>query len=292
VTDYQQGLIWRVPPGGGTAHVWFTDPRIDGTMFGPAGIVLLPDHHTLLFSSSASGVVTGQPADGGLWKLGINANGSPGALSELWRSGPREGPDGFARAKSGDIYLALVGPGANQVVEISPGGKELARFPNATQNAQLPVPFDEPSSVQFDGDRMIITNDPYFDGNTNHMVLFDVWAGEPGAQVYLPRASVTGGHRRSKVRYSLSVRPRRVAANRAVRLHFSAIVRRGGRWRALAGAVIRIAGRKVRTNRHGDAALTVTFHSAGRYTARLMTRGRKHRQLARAHVKALSASRR
>src|SRR5438128_4791747 len=35
VTDYQQGLIWRVPPGGGgfPAHVWFTDPHLDGSLF-------------------------------------------------------------------------------------------------------------------------------------------------------------------------------------------------------------------------------------------------------------------
>ncbi len=52
VTDYQQGLIWRVPPGGGQAHVWFTDPQIDGAVFGPAGIVLMPDRHTLMFDTS------------------------------------------------------------------------------------------------------------------------------------------------------------------------------------------------------------------------------------------------
>src|SRR5436190_10950678 len=59
VTDYIQGLIWRVPPGGGEAHVWFTSPELDGTQFGPAGIVLMPDLHTLMVSTSAGPVVGG-----------------------------------------------------------------------------------------------------------------------------------------------------------------------------------------------------------------------------------------
>jgi len=73
--------------------------------------------------------------------------------------------DGFALAASGNIYLALVGPGANQLVQISPTGKELARVPGSPDaNAQMEVPFDSPSSVEFDGERMIVTNDAYFSG--------------------------------------------------------------------------------------------------------------------------------
>ncbi|WP_233520440.1 hypothetical protein [Prauserella sp. PE36] len=29
ITDVAQALIWRVPPGGGEAEVWFSDPRIE-----------------------------------------------------------------------------------------------------------------------------------------------------------------------------------------------------------------------------------------------------------------------
>jgi sugar lactone lactonase YvrE len=187
VTDYQQGLIWRVPPGGGDAQVWFTDPHLDGSLFGPAQIVLMPDHHTLMLDTSAGGVATGgDPTTGKLYTLPIGADGRPGTLHQLWESGPREGPDGFALAASGDIYMALVGPGANQLVEISPSGQELARAPSAAQNAAMPVPFDEPSSVAFDGDRMIVTNDAYFSGDASHWALFDVYAGEPGAPIYVP----------------------------------------------------------------------------------------------------------
>src|SRR5205085_812381 len=120
-------------------------------------------------STSAGGVTTpGDPTSGKLYKLPIQPDGKPGTLTKLWESGPREGPDGFALAASGNVYLALVGPGANQVVEIGPDGKELARFPDANANSQMEVPFDSPSSVQFDGDRLIVTNDCYFSGDSTH----------------------------------------------------------------------------------------------------------------------------
>ena len=85
--------------------------------------------------------------------------------------------------------MALVGPGTNQLVEISPSGKELGRAPaTPLDNQAMAVPFDEPSSVQFDGDRMIVTNDAYFSGDETHWVIYDVYAGEPGAPVYVPGA--------------------------------------------------------------------------------------------------------
>jgi DNA-binding beta-propeller fold protein YncE len=188
VTDYTQGLIWRVPPGGGEAKVWFTDPQLDGTEFGPAGIVLMPDHKTVLLDTSAGGATSvGNPTTGKLYTLPIGDDGSPGQLKQLWESGPAQAPDGFALAQSGNVYVALVGPGTNQLVEISPSGEELGRTPaTPLDNQMLSVPFDEPSSVQFDGDRMIVTNDAYFSGDETHWVLYDVWAGEPGAPVYVP----------------------------------------------------------------------------------------------------------
>ncbi len=132
VTDYTQGLIWRVPPHGGAAKVWLTDPLFDGAQFGPAGIVLMPDHKTLMVSTSAGWRRHA-------WRLDHRQalhdpdrrRRQAGRAEEAVGERPARGPDGFALAASGNIYLALVGPGANQIVEISPNGQELARFPGS-----------------------------------------------------------------------------------------------------------------------------------------------------------------
>lgn len=265
VTDYQQALIWRVPPGGGAARVWLTDPRLDGALFGPAGIVLLPDHRTLMLDTAASAPSTGASfAQGKLYTLPIQPDGSPGELRQLWQSGLAEAPDGFALAASGNVYMALVGPTANQLVEISPSGQELARTPpDPITNLAMAVPFDNPSSVQFDGDRLIVTNLSYFLGLSAHQVLFDVFAGEPGAPVFHPPATGPGGGAAQPPapRLSLSVSPRRIRAGRRtrVRVQVSAAASR----RPVAGALVRLARRRARTGRGGNVSFLVTPHHAG-----------------------------
>src|SRR5205823_5815928 len=80
---------------------------------------------------------------GELYTLPILPNARPGVLTKLWESGPTEGPDGFALARSGNVYMALVGPNTNQLVVISPTGTELARFPtDKSGNNGSSVPFD------------------------------------------------------------------------------------------------------------------------------------------------------
>jgi sugar lactone lactonase YvrE len=269
VTDYTQGLIWRVARGGGPAHVWFTDPRLDGSLFGPAGIVLMPDHRTLMLDTSAGGATSPDSTTGELYTLPIQANGRPGELVKLWESGPKEAPDGFALAKSGNVYMALVGPDVNQLVLISPTGTELARFPEDTSGDNgTDIPFDEPSSVQFDGKRMIVTNDAYISGDASHFAVFDVYAGEEGASVFVP-----GLKPKPHPRYRLRVRPRsvRVGKRRTFRFHAT---KNGHR---LKGAVVRFAGRRVRTGRRGNARIVARFRHRGRRRATLAVRHGKRR---------------
>ncbi|MDX6659508.1 MAG: hypothetical protein QOJ55_330, partial [Solirubrobacteraceae bacterium] len=287
VTDYTQGLVWRVPPGGGNASVWLTDPQLDGSQFGPAGIVLMPDHHTLMLSTSAGGVATGQdPTTGKLYTVPIKADGKPGALKQLWESGPREAPDGFALAASGNIYLALVGPQANQIVEISPDGKELGRAPaDAMTNSQMEVPFDEPSSVQFDGERMIVTNDAFFSGDQTHMVLFDVFAGEPGEPVYVPGLTQGSSQAGTKKRYSMSVRPRTVRSGQMRSFRFRARVADGAGKRPLARGIVIFARHRVRTDARGVAVVHAALTGHGRRAARLLAPGGKRRTVAKAFVR-------
>jgi sugar lactone lactonase YvrE len=263
VTDYTQGLIWRVPIDGGQAHVWFTDPRLDGSLFGPAGIVLMPDLRTLMISTSAGGVTSPDSTTGELYTLPILPTGRPGTLRKLWESGPIEGPDGFALARSGNVYMALVGPMINQLVVISPTGQELARFPNdhSGDNGSS-VPFDEPSSVQFDGNRMIVTNDAFFSGDESHMVIFDVFAGEPGAPVFVPGVKQPA--------YTLSVDPRTVRAGERRTFSFHAAFGKD----PVAGALVRFAGAQARTGQRGNARIPASFSKRGTRRATLTVGGR------------------
>jgi hypothetical protein len=209
VTDYQQAVIWRVPPHGGAPQVWLADPRLDGNMFGTAGIELASDRRTLLFTQASSAGLGGlqlrsgssslplppspvpsslNPTTGKLYAVTIQADGRPGPLRQLWESRPAEAPDGLAIARSGDVYIALPGPTANQIVELDPSGREIARFPSkpATGADGSSVPFDAPSSVMFLGTRLFVANQAYVSGNTADMAILDVEAGEPGLAPYVP----------------------------------------------------------------------------------------------------------
>jgi sugar lactone lactonase YvrE len=290
VTDYTQGLVWRVPPGGGEAQIWLTDPQLDGAQFGPAGIVLMPDRRTLMISTSAGGVATGgDPTTGKLYTVPIQPDGKPGTLTKLWESGPREGPDGFALAASGNIYMALVGPGANQVAQIAPDGTELARFPgDPATNAQMEVPFDSPSSVQFDGERLIVTNDAFFSGDQTHMVLFDVFAGEPGEPVFVPGVTQPSPEvTNAKKRYSLSVRPRAVRPGHSRRFRFRARVADSAGKRPLARGVVIFARHRTRTDARGVAVARAKLLRPGRHVARLLASGGKRHTVAKGFVRVL-----
>lgn len=185
VTDLEQALLWRVPPGGGPASVWFTDARLEGA-FGPNGIQFLADGQTLLFAQTGSQPPgTTDPGTGALYTLPVLPDGSPGELSLFWEGLPVDGPDGFAIAQSGNVYVALAG--ANQLLVLSPAGAELARVPETpADNAQLEVPFDTPASVAFAGESVLVTNQSFFTGNPDSWAVFDVFAGETGLPLHRP----------------------------------------------------------------------------------------------------------
>jgi len=186
VTDYHQATIWKVPPGGGTPIVWLTDPLLDGGAFGTAGIWLLPDRRTFLISQALS-ISAGSLTNGYLYKVAIKDDGTPGAITKLWESDPADLPDGFAVAKSGNIYIANVGLTA-QLAQIAPDGTEVARFPQTplTGDNGSPVPFDSPSGLFFRGTSLIVANQSAVFGDVKNQALLDVEAGEEGQPEYIP----------------------------------------------------------------------------------------------------------
>jgi hypothetical protein len=166
--------------------------------------------------------------------------------------------------------MALVGPGANEIVEISPTGQQLAVAPaDPLANQMLPVPYDEPSSVQFDGNRLIVTNLSYLAGDASHQVLFDVWAGEPGLPIYHPPApvapaSVAGSHAGlARPALQVTIAPHAARAGSRVRFRFRVTAGSGSTGLPVSGATIRFAGRSTRTHRDGRATLSLTVHRSG-----------------------------
>jgi sugar lactone lactonase YvrE len=187
VTDIEQALIWRVPPGGGRPEVWFTDPRLEN-IFGPNGIQVLGDGRTILFVVTAKGPVTGDPTSGAIFRLPIRDNGTPGELRTFWSSRPFDGPDGLAVGRTGKVYVALAG--ANQLGVISAQGQELTRVPaNPLENAQMEIPFDGPASMAFLGRRLLMSNQTdalVGPGNPDRWAVFDIFAGERGLPLFRP----------------------------------------------------------------------------------------------------------
>ena len=178
VTDYDNPVLWRIPPRGGRAVEWLRDPALDGDQFGPTGIQLMADNRTLLVATqSAAGLGFGNPTTGRLLKIPIGPGRKPGAITQFWESRPFDGPDGFAIARSGSIYIALLL--ANQIAEIGADGVEKGRSPTTG--------FDNPSSAQFLGKRLMVANQSYFAGDSSKQAVLDVWVGEPGLKRPIPK---------------------------------------------------------------------------------------------------------
>jgi hypothetical protein len=197
VTDYLQAVIWRVPPGGGKPKVWLADPKLDGSEFGTTGIVLKPDHRTLLvMQQSSAGGADGNPTTGKLYSVRIRRHHRAGTLQRVWESQPVDGPDGFWIARSGRIYAALAG--SNQIAVIGSDGRDIERFPAfpGTGSNGSSVPFDTPSSVMFKGTRLIIANQAFFGGDPTHQAILDTEARERGMREFIPRRA--GLHRRHR----------------------------------------------------------------------------------------------
>lgn len=186
LTDYGQGVIWRLPAKGGEPTPWFRSTALVGAGFGTTGIVYERSRRSFLISQQT----TADPLDllrGYLYRLPVAAGGGPGAISTVWTSGPLDLPDGFGVAQSGNVYVALLG--TNQLVKLGPDGKVLAKFPPGPllgTNGSA-IPFDSPSNATFLGTRVLIANQSAIFGTAAHHAVLEVEVGELGAPVFLPK---------------------------------------------------------------------------------------------------------
>jgi hypothetical protein len=196
VTDYSQQLVWRVPPHGGRAKVWLNTKLLDGELFGPAGIVLMPGHHSLLMTVATGGLTTvtnsGVSAQGRLYRIDLTKHYHFRRLVSLWKSGVAQAPDGFAVSRNHrDVYIAMAGPAANEVVEVAHHGGTWTAIWHAPRTVDgvgsSPVMWDTATSVQFLGTRILVTNQSYFTDISAHWVVFDVEASQRGMALFVPK---------------------------------------------------------------------------------------------------------
>lgn len=192
ISDYGQAVIWRIPAAGGTPKVWFASSALDYSLeFGTTGLVYQASTRSFLIGQQTVADVFNNPTAGRLYRLPVRAGGRPGTLKTLWTSRPTELPDGFSIGRSGKIYVANVGL-SNQLVVLSPTGKELERFPKSAGSGKngSAVPFDGPSNATFLGTRVLVANQSPLAGDRTHHVILDVEVGETGVPNHVPRNSV------------------------------------------------------------------------------------------------------
>jgi sugar lactone lactonase YvrE len=203
VTDYAQQLIWRVPAGGGKARVWMNSARLDGELFGPAGIVLMPSHRSVLVTAATGGITTidlpNNSARGRLYRIGLTRHYRAGKVVTLWSSDVAQAPDGFAvSADHRHVFIAMAGPAANCVVEVARkyrGWRQVWQVPSCLHGtgSDSPVPWDTPTSVQFLHHSILVTNQAYFTGTASHWVIFRVTEPLRGMPIYVPRSAGVAG---------------------------------------------------------------------------------------------------
>jgi polyvinyl alcohol dehydrogenase (cytochrome) len=82
------------------------------------------------------------------------------------------------------------------------------------------------------------------------------------------RSGAPGHPAPARASIRLTVRPRSARVGTRTRFHFHAVIGSGAHRRAIAGAIITFDGHRVRTNRRGNATISVRLRHAGVYRAR------------------------
>lgn len=198
ITDSMNGVIYRVPPGGGAMVRWFHDARLE-MFFGPNGCRIHPRRDELYFVTTIEGSPLTGEFRGRLWRLPLGVEPRAEDLEMLYDFG-NAGPDGIAFGATGDLYVALAF--ANQIALLSterglPDGRRagirlVASGPHPGVNQQLPLPLDAPANLAFDGkgDLLVTNHALHLAGPPPDPSVFAVLrvpVGDPGARLERPK---------------------------------------------------------------------------------------------------------
>jgi hypothetical protein len=175
--------IWRVAPDG-TASIWFTDPRLTGFFGfagGPLGGRIDPTGTWLYFSIT---VAADEPLTAAIYRVRLVGHPTASDLELVHRFpfDPSQAPPqatGIAFAKSGNLYVSLLGP--NQVAVLDPAGNEIERISDPR--------FHSPWGLAFLGKSLLVTNgDLEPADNPDAWKIFKVYVGEIGLPLNRPKS--------------------------------------------------------------------------------------------------------
>jgi DNA-binding beta-propeller fold protein YncE len=179
--------IWRVAPDG-TASIWFTDPRLTGFFGfagGPLGGRIDPTGRWLYFSIT----VAADPALAAVIyrvRLVDHPAASDLEVVHVFPFDPNAAAPpqatGLAFAKSGNLYVSMLGP--NEVAVLDPAGNEIGRISDPR--------FHSPWGLAFMGNSLLVTNgDLEPADNPDAWKIFKVFVGETGLPLNRPK--IAGG---------------------------------------------------------------------------------------------------
>ena len=175
--------IWRVAPDG-TARIWVTDPRLTGYFGfagGPLGGRIDPTGTWLYVSITVSAEF---PLESTIYRIRLVDHPTDADIQLVHRfafdptaPAPPQAT-GLAFAKSGNLYVSLIGP--NQIAVLDPAGNEINRISDPR--------FHSPWGLAFVGTSLLVTNGDLEPGdNPDAWKIFKVNVGETGLPLNRPR---------------------------------------------------------------------------------------------------------
>ena len=174
--------LWRITPDG-KASVWFEDPRIAGLFGfagGPLGGRIDPSGKFFYFTITISAAF---PNEAVVYRLRIVDHPTAADLELVHRFPAVAGEippqaAGLAFAKSGNLYVGLIGP--NQIAVLNPAGEEIHRISSPL--------FESPWGFAFLGESLLVTNaDVQPVEHPNSWKVLKVFVGEEGLALNRPR---------------------------------------------------------------------------------------------------------
>jgi sugar lactone lactonase YvrE len=182
--------------------------------------------------------------DSAVWRFRISNPSDKSVVAALAGPTPK-GLDDMTIDRAGILYIAANGTG--EVIKLDPASGRHCTIVGGLQN---------PSSLKFG-------RGPGWNKSHLYVTSFD---GTVRELIPPPSSTPTKPGKKRRKRLRLSVGPRSADAGERTRFRFTVHPR-------LAGARVRLGGKSATTNKHGRAALTLTFRHAGNHVARASKRG-------------------